>query len=251
MTRTRRVANPPPDGYQLLFGTVDTMAIAPALYKKLPYDSIKDFTPLGLIVARPAGFVVHPSMPVRSVKEFIAFARARPGQILYSTSGPGAVGHMSAELFASMTGIKFLHVPYKGAGPSVIDLVAGHVQTTFASLPLLVGHIQSGRLRILAQCGAKRSDSLPEVPTMQEAGVPGFVVSSGFSFIGPAGIPRANAERLNAALLHALRDPPTRKQLVTQAADPIGNSIDEHAAFIKSEIAKWTKVARQANITID
>ena len=243
-------AKAPSDGYTTAL-VAASFLINPAVRTKLPYDTLKDFTPLGLIVDLPAGLVVHPSMPVKSVKELIALARARPGQILYSTAGAGTVGHLSAELFNHVAGVKLVHVPYKGAGPGVIDLVAGHVQTTFVSLPLVMGHIQGGRLRILAQCGAKRSESVPNVPTMQEAGVPGFVVSSGFSFIGPAGIQRPIAERLNTALAQAVRDPGIRKQLIAQAADPEGSSIDEHAAFIKSEVAKWTQVAKQANIRVD
>ena len=243
-------AKSPPDGYTTAL-VAASFLINPAVRSKLPYDTLKDFTPLGLIVDLPAGLMVHPSMPVKSVTELIALAKARPGQILYSTSGAGTVGHLSAELFNSIAGVKLMHVPYKGAGPSVIDLVAGHVQTTFVSLPLVMGHIQANRLRILAQCGAKRSESIPHVPTMQEAGVPGFVVSSGFSFIGPAGIARPVAERLNSALAQAVRDPAIRKQLIAQAADPEGSSIDEHAAFIKSEVAKWTQVAKQANIRVD
>ncbi|MPZ43999.1 MAG: tripartite tricarboxylate transporter substrate binding protein [Betaproteobacteria bacterium] len=240
----------PADGYTTAL-VAASFLINPAVRTKLPYDTPKDFTPLGLIVDLPAGFMVHPSMPVRSVKEMIALAKARPGQILYSTSGAGAIGHMAAELFNSTAGVKMIHVPYKGAGPSVIDLVGGHVQTTFVSLPLVVGHIQTGRLRILAQCGAKRFESLPDVPTMQEAGVPGFVVSSGFSFIGPAGIARPVAEKLNNALAQAVRDPENRKQLIARAAEPVGSSIHEHAAFMKTEIAKWTQVAKQANIKVD
>jgi tripartite-type tricarboxylate transporter receptor subunit TctC len=240
----------PADGYTTAL-VAASFLINPAVRTKLPYETPKDFTPLGLIVDLPAGFIVHPSMPVKTVKEMIALAKARPGQILYSTSGAGAIGHMAAELFNSTVGVKMIHVPYKGAGPSVIDLVGGHVQTTFVSLPLVVGHVQTGRLRILAQCGAKRFESLPDVPTMQEAGVPGFVVSSGFSFIGPAGIPRPVAEKLNNALAQAIRDPENRKQLIARAADPVGSSIDEHAAFMKAEIAKWTRVAKQANIKVD
>ena len=239
-----------PDGYTTAL-VAAAFQINPAVRAKINYDAVKDFTPLGLIVDLPAGLTVHPSMPVKSVKELAALARARPGQILYSTSGAGAVGHLAMGLFNSIVGVKMIHVPYKGAGPSVIDLVGGHVQATFVSLPLIVGHVQAGRLRILAQGGAKRSESLPDVPTVQEAGVPGFVVSSGFNFLGPAGIERAIAERLNAALVQAVRDPANRKQLIAQGADPIGSSIAEHAAFIKSEVAKWTKVAQQANIRID
>ncbi|MCC6531247.1 MAG: tripartite tricarboxylate transporter substrate binding protein [Burkholderiales bacterium] len=240
----------PADGYTTAL-VAASFLINPAVRAKLPYDTLKDFTPLGLIVDLPAGFMVHPSMPVKTVKEMITLAKTRPGQILYSTSGAGAIGHMAAELFNAMAGVKLVHVPYKGAGPSVIDLIAGHVQTTFVSLPLVVGHVQTGRLRILAQCGERRFETLPDVPTMQEAGVPGFVVSSGFSFIGPAGMARPVAEKLNSALAQAVRDPANRKQLIAQAADPIGNSIDEHAAFMKAEVAKWTRVAKQANIRVD
>jgi len=239
-----------PDGYTTAL-VAAAFQINPAVRAKINYDAVKDFTPLGLIVDLPAGLTVHPSMPVKTVKDLIALARARPGQILYSTSGAGAVGHLAMELFNSIVGVKMIHVPYKGAGPSVIDLVGGHVQATFVSLPLIVGHVQAGRLRMLAQGGAKRSESLPDVPTVQEAGVPGFVVSSGFNFLGPAGIDRSIAERLNAALVQAVRDPANRKRLVAQGADPIGSSIAEHAAFIRSEVAKWTKVAQQANIRVD
>jgi len=239
-----------PDGYTTAL-VAAAFQINPAVRAKINYDAVKDFTPLGLIVDLPAGLTVHPSMPVKTVKDLIALARARPGQILYSTSGAGAVGHLAMELFNSIVGVKMIHVPYKGAGPSVIDLVGGHVQATFVSLPLIVGHVQAGRLRMLAQGGAKRSESLPDVPTVQEAGVPGFVVSSGFNFLGPAGIDRSIAERLNAALVQAVRDPANRKQLVAQGADPVGSSIAEHAAFIRSEVEKWTKVAKQANIRVD
>ena len=239
-----------PDGYTTAL-VAAAFQINPAVRAKINYDAVKDFTPLGLIVDLPAGLAVHPSMPVKTVKDLVALARSRPGQILYSTSGAGAVGHLAMELLSSIAGVTMIHVPYKGAGPSIIDLVGGHVQATFVSLPLIIGHVRSGRLRILAQGGARRSESLPDVPTVQEAGVPGFVVSSGFNFLGPAGIERSIAERLNAALVQAVRDPANRKQLVAQGADPIGSSIGEHAAFIKSEVEKWTKVAKQANIRVD
>lgn len=239
-----------PDGYTTAL-VAASFQFNPAVRAKLSYDAVKDFTPLGLIVDLPGGLVVHPSMPVKTVKELLALAKARPSQILYSTSGAGGVGHLAMELLSSMAGVRMTHVPYKGAGPSVIDLVGGHVQAAFVSVPLILGHVQSGRLRMLAQGGAKRSESLPDVPTVQEAGVAGFVVSSGFNFLGPAGIPRPIAERLNAALAQAIHDPAIRKQLVAQGADPIGSSMEEHAAFIKSEVEKWIKVARQANIRLE
>jgi tripartite-type tricarboxylate transporter receptor subunit TctC len=192
--------------------------------------------------------VVHPSLPVKNVKELIALARQRPGQLFASSSGRATVGHMSLELFNATAGTKIVHVPYKGAGPAIIDLVAGHVQLQFSSLPLVSGHVQQNRIKLIAQTGAKRAGFAKDIPTLIEAGMPGYVVSSGFSFIGPAGIPRPIAERLNAALVTSLKDPANRKFLLEQGAEPIGSSMDEHEAYIKSEVAKWIKVVKQAGI---
>ena len=242
------IAKSPPDGYTA--GIVaGSFMINPSLMRKLPYDTVKDFSPLGLLVDVPTGVVVHPSLPVKNVKELIALAKARPGQLNYSSSGPGAVGHLSGELLNSLAKINIVHIPYKGIAPGIIDLIAGHVQISFASMPVVLGHVRQGRLRLLAQAGAKRAISLPDVPTMQEGGVPGFVVSSGFSFLGPAGLPRPIVEKLNSALAQALHDPVNRKSLIERGADPVGNSPAEHAAYIKSEIEKWRRVAGQAGIT--
>jgi tripartite-type tricarboxylate transporter receptor subunit TctC len=241
------VARSQPDGY-----TTGLMAasfvINPAMIKKMPFNTLKDFTPLGLIVDVPSGLVVHPSLPVRNLKEFINLAKKRPGELFYSTSGRGTVGHLSGELLNSMAGTKLVHVPYKGAGPAVIDLVAGQVQLQFASMPLLTGYISAGRLRLIAQTGAKRSEFAQDIPTMEEAGLPGFVVRSGFSFVGPAGLPRPVADKLNLAMVTAVKDAENRKTLIKLGADPIGSSIEEHDAFIKSEIPKWIKMAREAGI---
>jgi tripartite-type tricarboxylate transporter receptor subunit TctC len=241
------VAKSQPDGY-----TTGLMAasfvINPAMIKKMPFNTLKDFTPLGLIVDVPSGLVVHPSLPVRNLKEFINLAKKRPGELFYSTSGRGTVGHLSGELLNSMAGTKLVHVPYKGAGPAVIDLVAGQVQLQFASMPLLTGYISAGRLRLIAQTGAKRSEFAQDIPTMEEAGLPGFVVRSGFSFVGPAGLPRPVSDKLNLAMVTAVKDAENRKTLIKLGADPIGSSIEEHDAFIKSEIPKWIKMAREAGI---
>ena len=241
------VAKSAPDGY-----TTGLMAasfvINPAMIKKMPFNTLKDFTALGLIVDVPSGLVVHPSLPVRNLKEFIALAKKRPGELFYSTAGRGTVGHLSGELLNSMAGIKVVHVPYKGAGPAAIDLVAGQVQLQFASMPLLTGYISAGRLRLIAQTGAKRSEYAPDMPTMEEAGLPGFVVRSGFSFVGPAGLPKPIADKLNLAMITAVKDAENRKALVKLGADPIGSSIEEHDAYIKSEIPKWIKMARDAGI---
>ena len=241
------IAKSPPDGYTT--GIVaGSFMINPSLMRKLPYDTVKDFTPLGLIVDVPTGVVVHPSLPVRTMKELIALARARPGQLNYSSSGPGAVGHLSGELLNSLAKIKLVHIPYKGIGPGIIDLVAGHVQLSFASTPVVLPHVRAGRLRLIAQAGAKRATSLPDVPTAEEAGVKGFVVSSGFSFVGPAGIPRPIVERLNDALVKSVRDPPNRKALIDQGAEPVGTTVEEHAAIIRSEIEKWRRVTKEAGV---
>jgi tripartite-type tricarboxylate transporter receptor subunit TctC len=241
------IARSAPDGYTT--GLVAaSFVINPAMISKMPYDTTRDFSALGLIVDVPSGLVVHPSLPARSVKQLIALAKTRPGQIFYSTSGRGTVGHLAAELLNSSAGIKLVHVPYKGAGPAVIDLLAGHIQLQFASIPVLVGHVQSGKLRMIAQTGEKRAAFAPDVPTMIEAGVPGFVVRSPFGFVGPAGMSKAVVDKLNSALVTAIRDPENRKALVVNGAEPIGSSPEEHAASIRSEIEKWKKVARDANI---
>ena len=241
------IAKSAPDGYTT--GLVAaSFVINPSMIRKMPYDTVKDFTGLGLVVDVPSGLVVHPSLPVKNVKELIALAKQRPGQLFCSSSGRATVGHMSVELFNAMAGTKIVHVPYKGAGPAIIDLVAGHVQLQFSSLPLVSGHVQQNRIRLIAQTGDKRAGFARDVPTMIEAGMPGYVVSSGFSFIGPAGIPRPIAERLNAALVISLKDPANRKFLLEQGAEPVGNNLDEHEAYIKSEVAKWIRVVKQAGI---
>ena len=241
------IARSAPDGYVTGWVAASFM-INPALMKKIPYDTQRDFTGLGIIVDVPSGLVVHPSLPVYNVKQLIALAKARPGELFYSTSGPGTIGHLTGELLNSTAGIKLVHVPYKGAGPAVIDLMAGQVQLQFASMPLLVPHVAAGKLRLIAQTGAARAASAKNVPTMVEAGVPGFVVQSLFGFVGPAAMPRPVVDRLNGALVTAIRDPANSKSLINQGAEPIGSTPDEHAATIKSEIARWRKVARDAGI---
>ena len=237
-----------PDGYTMAI-VAASFVFNPALIKKLPYDTVNDFTPLGLVVDIPGAMVLHPSLPARNVSEFIALARTRPGQIFFSSSGPGTVGHLAGELLNNIAKIKLVHVPYKGVAPATVDAIAGHVQMTIASIPVVIENVRGGRLRMIAQCGENRSASVPEVPTMQEAGVPGFVVSSGFSLIGPAGMPRPIVEKINSALARAVQDPATRKELIDRGADPIGNTPEQHAAFIKSEIEKWQRVAKQAGIS--
>lgn len=241
------IARSAPDGYTT--GLVAaSFVINPSTFKKIPFDTRKDFSALGIIVDVPSGLAIHPSLPVKDVKGLIALARSRPGEIFYSTSGQGTIGHLAAEMLNAAAKIKMIHVPYKGAGPAVIDLIAGQVQLQFASIPLLYGHVQSGRLRMIAQTGETRSASARDVPTMIESGLPGFVVRSGFGFVGPAGIPRPIAERLNDAMVKAVRDPHNSKMLIERGADPVASTLAEHEKFIRVEIDKWMKVAKAAGV---
>lgn len=236
-----------PDGYTVaLVGAF--FVINPSLIKSLPFDTVKDFTPLGLIVEIPASVVVHPSLPAKSVKEFIALAKSRPGQIFFSSSGLGAVGHLAGELLNVNAGIKIVHVPYKGIAPAVVDLLAGQVSLSFPSIPVVIHHVRGGKLRMIAVCGAQRAPSVPDVPTMIESGIRDFEVNSGFMFVGPAGIPQPVAEKFNAAMVSALRDPAIRKELIDSGAIPVGNTPQQHAAYVKSEIEKWMKVVDHAGI---
>ena len=240
-------AKAPPDGYTTAI-TAASFVINPSLIKKLPYDTVKDFTPLGLVVDIPTAVVTNPFLPAKTPKELIALAKAKPGQLFFSSAGPGTVGHLAGEYLNSVAHIKIVHVPYKGIAPGVMDLIAGHVQISFASIPVVIENVRAGKIRMVAQCGEKRSSSVPDVPTMQEGGLKGYVVSSGFSFVGPAGIPRPIVDKLNGALATAMRDPAIRKELISRGADPVGNTPEQHGAYIKSEIEKWQKVAAQAGI---
>lgn len=244
---TEAVARAAADGYTILMVSAGH-TINPAMVKKLPYDSIKDFAPISIIADVPTAFVVHPSLPVHTVKEFLTVARARPGQINYSSAGVGTVGHLSAELLSSMAKIKLVHIAYKGTGQAMVDLVAGQVQMQFPSMPAALQYVNTGRLRMLAQTGKKRSAAALKTPTMEEAGVPDFVVSSGFGLMAPAGTPRPVIDQLHAALVKSLNDPRVKDNLAKQGAEVVASSPEEYDQFNRAEIAKWIKVAAQAGI---
>ena len=247
---TEVVARAAPDGYMLVMVSAGH-TINPAMIKKLPYDSVKDFAPISMIADVPTAFVVHPSLPAKNVREFIAIARARPGEINYSTAGRGTVGHLAAELLSSMAKIKLVHVPYKGTGQAMVDLVAGHVQMQFASMPAAIQQVQTGRLRMIGQTGKERSAAAPGIPTMQESGLPGFVVSSGFGLFAPAGTPRTIIDRIHSALVRALNDPAVKENLAKQGAEVVASTPEQYDQFNRAEIAKWIKVVREAGITAD
>ncbi len=244
---TEMVAKSPPDGYTTLIASASFL-INPALIKNTPFDPVADFTPLGLVVEIPVSVVVHPSLGTKTIPELIRLAKARPGQIFFSSSGPGTVGHLAGELLNAQAGIKLVHVPYKGIAPAIVDLLGGHVHLSFPSMPVVVEHVRRGKLRMIAQCGSRRSPSMPDVPTMQESGLRDYVVTAGFGFVAPAGLPKPIVAKLNSALVKALQDPAVRNDLLDQGADVVGSTPEEHAVYIKKEVEKWRDVVKNAGI---
>ena len=241
------VARAAPDGYTLLMG-ISTLAINPAIYRKVPYDALRDFAPVSQAVALPNVLVAHPSLPVRSVKELIAFARARPGQLNFASAGLGTSPHLSMELFLSMTKLKMVHVPYKGSGPGVVDLVAGHVPLMMPNMLSALPHIKTGRLRALGVTSARRAAGAPDIPTIAEAGVPGYEAVQWYGVLAPAGTPRAIVTRLHAQIVRVLQLPDIRQRFSTDGAEAVGSSPEEFTTFIRAETAKWAQVIKDAGI---
>ena len=240
-----------PDGYTILMGGAGPLAIAPALYRKLPYDSIRDFAPITLVGTTPMVLVVHPSTPAKSVSEFVAFAKANPGKINYASAGAGSILHLAMEMFRSQAGITIVHVPYKGAAPAVADLLGGHVFAMFADLPLLQPHIKAGKLRALGVTTAKRSSQLPNAPTIAEAGVPGYEAMFWLATLAPAATPRPILAKLHADLVKALGAPDIQRRLTEQGLDVVGSTSDELGTFIKSETIKWAKAVKDSGATVE
>ena len=223
----------------------------PALYKKLPYDHLKDFAPVSLIGTVPNAMVVHPSVPVKSMQEFITYAKANPGKINYGSSGVGSPPHLSMELLRSMTGINLVHVPYKGAGPALADLLGGQVQAMCTSLAGLINFIKSGRVRVLGVTTAKRNPQLPEVPTIVESGVPGYEVTIWYAVFAPVATPKAIVQKLNAEMVKALNAPEMKERMALQGMDPAPSTPAELAAFVKAETVKWAKAAKDSGATAE
>ncbi|MBI4193623.1 MAG: tripartite tricarboxylate transporter substrate binding protein [Betaproteobacteria bacterium] len=241
------VARAAPDGYTLLMG-ISTLAINPAIYRKVPYDALRDFAPISQVVSLPNILVTHPSLPVKTVKELIAFARTRPGQLNFASAGLGTNPHLSMELFLSMTRLKMVHVPYKGSGPGVVDLMAGHVPIMTPSIITALSYVKNGRLRALGVTSGKRTAGAPDIPTIAEAGVPGYEAVQWFGVLAPAGTPRDIVGKMHATVVRVLQDSDTRKRFINDGADPVGSSPEQFAAFIRAETVKWAKVVREAGL---
>ena len=241
------VARAAPDGYTLLMG-ISTLAINPATYKKVPYDALKDFATISQVVSLPNVLVTHPSVPVKTVKELVAFTRARPGEIHYASAGVGTNPHLSMELFLLMGRIKMVHVPYKGSGPGLVDIVAGHVSVMTPSILSGIPHIKSGRLRGLGVTSAKRAGGVPDIPTISEAGLPGYEAVQWFGLLAPAATSREIVTRLHGETVRALQSSEVKNRLAADGADPVGGTPEEFAAFMRSETAKWAKVVKEAGI---
>ena len=245
------VAKAAPDGYTILMGAVSTHAINPTLYSKLPYDPIKDFAPVTLITSVPNVLVVHPSLPVKTVKDLIALAKARPGQLNFASGSTGSAGHLAGELFNSMAGVQMTHIPYKGAAPAVIDLIAGHVSLMFDNLASALPNIKAQRVRAIAVTTLTRSPLLPIVPTISESGLKGFDVSTWFGIFAPAGTPPELVNKLNVEVVRILHTNEMRERLAALGAEPAGNKPDDFLAFIKAEIPKYAKVIKASGARAD
>ncbi len=239
-----------PDGYTFFISTI-AHAIATSLYKQLPYDFEKDFIPITVIASVPNIVIVHPSVPVNSVKELIDYAKANPGKLNYGSAGNGSTEHLSAELFKSMAGVQMTHVPYKGGAPMMTDLLGGQIQIAIETSGSALPHVRGGKVRALAVTTATRSPALPDVPTVSEAGLVGYEMTTWYGILAPKGTPKEIVAKINQEVRAILKSPEMKKRLDEIGAEPGGISPDQFAAFIKSEIAKWAKLVKQTGATVD
>jgi tripartite-type tricarboxylate transporter receptor subunit TctC len=247
----QEVARSDPDGYTMIIGHIGTLAVNPYMYEKLPYDVDRDFAPVSLIAKVPAIYVVHVDVPARDLKEFVALAKKDPGKLYYGSAGNGSAGHLAMEYLKQTTGIDIQHVPYKGTGPNITDLVAGRTQAASAGTPPLIPHVKAGKLRVIAVGPAKRLSTLPDVPTVAEQGYPGFETSQWYGINVPAKTPEAVIRRLAEEAAKAAKSPLMQERLAVDDAETIGSTPAEYAAFIKKEQERWSKVVRTAKIKAD
>ena len=247
---TEVAARAAPDGYTIVL-VPSGHAVNASLYRKLPYDSVRDFTPISLAGSSPLLVVVHPTLPVKSVKELIAFVRARPGQVTYSSAGVGSSGHLAGALFDTLAGTKLVHVPYKGNSLALTDLIGGQVFLNFATTASVMGHVRSGRLRALAATGATRSPTLADLPTVAESGIPGYETGLWYGFLGPAGIPQDIVQRLNAEIVAAVGSADVRASLANAGVDARSTTPEELARLIASDLKRWAKVIERTGVHLD
>ena len=245
------VAKSPGDGYTLLIGTIGTHAINVSAYAKMPYDAVKDFTPIVSLATMSNVAIVNPATPVNNIREFIEHARANPGKLNFGSPGNGSSAHLTGEMFSQVNGLTLQHVPYKGSAPAMMDLMAGRIDIMFDNIPLPLPHIKAGKLRALAVTAAHRSAVLPDMPTLAEAGVKGFDVSSWYGIYAPAGLPRELVQRLNAAFNEALRTPEIRDQLSAQGWAVTGGTPEQFGAFARAEQERWATVVKTANVRVE
>ena len=245
------VAKSDADGYTLIIGHIGSLAVNPYMYDKLPYDVDRDFAAVSLLAIVPAIYVVHEGVPARDLREFVALAKKQPGKLFYGSAGNGSAGHLAMEYLKQATGIDIQHVPYKGTGPNVTDLIAGRTQAASAGTPPLMPHVKSGKLRIIAVGTAKRLHSIPEVPTVAEQGYPGFETSQWYGLNAPAKTPDGVIKRLADEAAKAAKNPRVRERFAADDAEAIGSTPAEYAAFIKGEQERWSKVVRTAKIKAD
>jgi tripartite-type tricarboxylate transporter receptor subunit TctC len=241
-------ARSPADGYTMFLAGVGTHGINPNLRKKLPYDALKDFNAVSLIASAPLLVVVHPSLPVKSVKDLVAFAKAKPGQINYASNGAGGSSHLAVELFDYMAGVKMTHVPYKGLAPALTDLLSGEVQVMFSSAVAMLPQVKAGRLRAIAMTGAKRSAAIPNVPTVAESGLPGYETGSWYGVVVPAGTPKPAIDRLSKEIQAIVKSPDFTAKLNEEAVIPVGSTPEGFDKHIRAELARWAKVIQAAKI---
>jgi tripartite-type tricarboxylate transporter receptor subunit TctC len=244
------VAKAAPDGYTIMMAHIAAISILPSL-SKLPYDPLKDFAPISLAAIGPNLLVVHPSLPVRSVKELIALAKARPGELQFASAGAGTVQHLAGELFKLQAKVDMLHVPYKGSGQSIVDLIAGQVHMDFDSVPPVINYVRQGRLRALAVTSAKRFSLLPDIRTIEESGVPGFDMSTWWGLVAPAAMGKDAIGRLQTETVKLLRQPDVKEKIAFAGAETVGNTPEEFAAYIRTETAKYARIVKAANIKLE
>ena len=244
-------AKAPPDGYTLIMSNAGAHTVNPSLYAKLPYDPVKDFAPVTLVALAPNILIVHPTLPVRNVKELIALAKAKPGELTFGSGGNGSTAHLSGEMFKTMAGINIVHIPFKGSPAAVIAVIAGQIALAIPNIPPALPHVRSGKLKALAVTTAKRAAGVPDLPTVAESGLPGYEATAWFGVLAPAATPPQIIARLNGAIVKIAQTREMQERLMAEGADAVGNTPEQFAQIIRNDIAKWAKVVKASGATLD